>query len=267
MRWDFWFKRRKWEQQMHAEFRFHLENQINDYIRQGLSREEAELRACREFGALELAKDERRDQRPLEWLADLLRDFRYACRSLRRSPGFLAVSVLSLALGIGANTAIFSLIDALMLRSFPVKDPQRLVHITRVDSDGQPAHVSWLLFLYFRGNMKSISGAAAETEANPAIIMDGADEVVSAELVSGNQYTMLGVEPVAGRLLQPVDDTITPASPAAVISYRYWRRRFALNPSVIGKTFTVQNPSRSQRVIGIEPHGPARRNVRGKGFS
>ena len=116
MTWNSRFRWRKWERQMDAEFQFHLESQIEDYVRLGLSREEAELRGRREFGALELAKDECRDQRPLEWLADLLRDFRYASRLLRQNPGFTATAVLSLALGIGVNTAIFTLINTLLFK-------------------------------------------------------------------------------------------------------------------------------------------------------
>src|SRR5689334_1536066 len=107
MKWDSWFKRRRWEARMEAEFRFHLESQIGDYMRRGLTREEAERRARCEFGAMELAKDECRDQRPVEWLDHAVRDIRYACGSLRHHPGYAAAAIVTLALGIGANTAIF----------------------------------------------------------------------------------------------------------------------------------------------------------------
>src|SRR5258708_22486697 len=108
MNWDSWLKRRRWEARMDAELRFHLHSQISDYVSQGLSQEEAEMRARREFGAVELAKDECRDQRPVEWLDHLLRDGRYACRSVRKNPGFAAAAGLTIALCVGRNTGIFS---------------------------------------------------------------------------------------------------------------------------------------------------------------
>src|SRR5262245_24543420 len=103
------FVRRNWERRMDAELRFHLDQQIRGYVDRGMSRAEAERRARQEFGTLELAKDECRDQRSTEWLSHIWRDLRHACRSLRKSPGFAAAVVVTLALGIGANTAIFSL--------------------------------------------------------------------------------------------------------------------------------------------------------------
>src|SRR5260370_39013910 len=171
----------------------------------GVDPDEARRRARLEFGGVEKIKEECRDVRG-RWLEAFGKDLRYAARTFRRSPGFLMVSVLSLALGIGANTAIFSLINAVMLRSLPVKEPARLVHITRVSPDGKPLSVSYVLFEYFRDKLKSISGAAAEMESNPAIVIDGAEELVDAELVSGDHYSVLQMEPAAGRLPRPPDD-------------------------------------------------------------
>src|SRR5260370_24775533 len=205
------------------ELRYHFERLMRDFIADGVDPDEARRRARLEFGGVEKIKEECRDVRG-RWLEAFGKDLRYAARTFRRSPGFLMVSVLSLALGIGANTAIFSLINAVMLRSLPVKEPARLVHITRVSPDGKPLSVSYVLFEYFRDKLKSISGAAAEMESNPAIVIDGAEELVDAELVSGDHYSVLQMEPAAGRLLQPTDDVIEPTAPAAVISYRYWQR-------------------------------------------
>src|SRR5690242_337829 len=212
------------------ELRYHFERLVREYIAAGTTPEEARRRARLEFGGVEQIKEECRDVRG-RWIADFFKDLRYAARTLRRSPGFVAVAVVSLALGIGANTAIFSLINAVMLRSLPVKEPERLVMTTRLTEEGKPGVVSYPLFEYFRDNLKSISGAAAELSSNPALVMDGSEEVVSGEMVSGNHYSVLGLEPAAGRLLGPEDDVLSPASPAAVISYHYWQRRFGLSPA------------------------------------
>src|SRR5688572_7811879 len=126
MKWVSWFRRRQWEQRMDSELRFHLDSQISHYMTQGLDRKEAELRARREFGALDLAKDECRDQRPLEWLDHIFRDVRYAGRSLQRNPGFATAAIITLALGIGANAAIFSVVYAILLKPLPYPHPQQI---------------------------------------------------------------------------------------------------------------------------------------------
>src|SRR5579872_3910334 len=139
-----WF-RKPLEASLDRELRYHFDRLVRDFIAAGVPREEARRRARLEFGGIEQIKEECRDAEG-RWLEDFFKDLRYTARTLRRSPGFLAIAVLSLALGIGANTAIFSLIDALMLRSLPVQDPDRLVQIVRLGPDGRPWNVSYPLF-------------------------------------------------------------------------------------------------------------------------
>ena len=232
------------------ELRYHFERLVREYIAAGTTPEEARRRARLEFGGVEQIKEECRDVRG-RWIADFFKDLRYAARTLRRSPGFLAVAVVSLALGIGANTAIFSLITAVMLRTLPVKEPDRLVLATRLTEERKPGVVSYPLFEYFRDNLKSLTGASAELSGNPAITMDAAEELVESEMVSGGHYAMLGVEPAAGRLRGPEDDVVSPTSPAAVISYRYWQRRFGSSPAAIGKTFRLRDMVFT--IVGVTP--------------
>jgi predicted permease len=245
-----WFRRKPFEQGLDKELRYHFERLVRDAVAEGVDPDEARRRARLEFGGLEQVKDDCRDIRS-RWLEDFAKDLRYAARTLRRSPGFLAVAVLSLALGMGANTAIFSLIDAVMLRAMPVRDPGRLVQITRYEPDGKPGVVSYFLWEYFRDHLKSISGASAEMSGTGAIVMDGMEEVVQWELVSGSHFALLGVRPAAGRLLNPADDQFSPAAPSAVISYRFWQRHFGLNPAAIGKTCATND--RVYTIVGVTP--------------
>src|SRR4051794_17140837 len=186
-----WFRKDNPEARLDGELRYHFEKLVRDFVAEGVTPDEARRRARLEFGGMEQIKDECRDVRG-RWLEDFGKDLRYTARTLRRSPGFLAVSVLSLALGIGANTAIFTLINSVMLRSLPVKAPERLVHIARLSADGKPGEVSYRLFEQLRGNLKSVSVVAAEMESTAAIAVDGAEEIVDAELVSGGHYSVLG---------------------------------------------------------------------------
>src|SRR5215472_2189873 len=187
-----WFGKRRAETQLSSELRYHLDKLTEEYVAAGMSPEAARRRALQEFGGIEQVKEDCRDIRG-RWLEDLVKDVRYAARGLRRRPGFLAVAVLSLALGIGGNTAIFSLINEVMLRSLPVQEPDRLVLITRLRDEGKPAAVSYLLFHHFRSSLQSISVSAADRVSQPTIVIDGSDEVAEANLVSGDYFSMLGV--------------------------------------------------------------------------
>lgn len=223
-----------------SELRFHIDQLTREYIAAGLDPIEARRRARLEFGGLEQIKEDCRDVLGRRWLDDICRDLRYAVRTLLRSPAFLAVAILSLALGIGANTAIFSLIDAVLLRPLPVQQPARLVQISRVTPEGDRRNLSYPLFQFIRDHAQSISGAFVESNARPVIVMDGAEETISAALVSGSYYRLLGVGPAAGRLLEPADDAVPGASPVAVISDAFWQRRFARDPTVVGKAFSIR---------------------------
>ena len=180
---------------------------------------------------------------------DLAKDLRYTLRTLRRSPGFSTVATLSFALGIGANVAIFTLINAVMLRTLPVREPHRLVQITRL-LDGHPGQVSYPLFEQFRDNVKSISGAFAQASVNQAVVIDGQEEFVTAELVSRDYYSVLGLEPAAGRLLGTADMQ-SGSTPGAVISDRYWQRRFGGRPLALGKTVTIRDQVFT--IVGVTP--------------
>ncbi len=232
------------------EIRFHRERLIDDYMAAGMDRADAERRAFLEFGNTLSIEEDIRDVRG-RWLDDFWRDLRYAVRTLNRNRRFATVAVLTLALGIGANAGIFSLISAVMLQSLPVRAPDRLVQINRWSPEGRPYALSYRLFEYFRDNVTSFSGAFAQSGGDQAISIDGEEEFVTAELVSGAYYSVLGIEPAAGRLLGPADDVLSPSSPAAVISDRFWRRRFDRSPSAIGKAITIRE--RIFTIVGVTP--------------
>ena len=235
---------------LHDEVQFHHDQLIEDYIAAGLTRGEAKRRASLEFGGVPQIEEAVRDVRG-RWLEDLAKDLRYGFRTLRRNSGFSVVAVLLLALGIGANGAIFSLINAVMLRTLPVKEPERLVQIARIISDGQPVGVSYPLFEYFRDHVQSISGASAHWSTDLAIAIGGDEEFVTADLVTGAYYVALGLDPIAGRLLTPADDDLASATSAAVISERYWERRFGRSPTAIGKVVTIRD--RAFTIVGVTP--------------
>ena len=193
-------------------------------------------------------------------------DVRYGLRILGRNPGFAAVAVLSLALGIGANTAIFSLIDVVMLKQLPVNDPQHLVVLSDPTSSGVSigsqsgtrSLFSYPEFEYFRDHDQVFSGLLAvqsDPDRIPISIEGAADqtEEVHSKLVSGDYFKVLGVDALMGRTFTAEVDRTLGANPLAVISYAYWKRRFALDPGVLGKTVNVHGTAFS--IIGIAPQG------------
>jgi len=239
---------------MEAEFRFHLESQIGDYVSQGLSREEAELRARREFGPVDLAKDECRDQRAVEWLDHFLRDVRYACRSLRKSPEFVAAAIITLALGIGANTAIFSVVYAVLLKPLPYAQPDQVysVEVVIPERRGQLPSLPVTVQAYLEWRKADTAFAAMSTlrpwECN--LTGDGEPERLGGARVSANFFSFLGVPAARGRGFSAEEEK--PGNErVVVISDALWRRRYGADPALLGRKVDVNGES--HLVVGIAP--------------
>jgi len=190
-------------------------------------------------------------------LETLWQDVRYALRMMRRSPGFTAVAFLSLSLGIGANTAIFSLINILMLRLLPVKDPQQLVELlSRYPGEPRINAFSWQSYEHYRDHNHLFSGLIGTSgPIRFNVRSEGLEpETLTGEYVVGNFFPVLGVKPEAGRLIGPEHNSTETASAAvAVVSWSYWKSRFNLDPTILGKQIIVENAS--VRIVGVTPRG------------
>jgi putative ABC transport system permease protein len=185
-------------------------------------------------------------------------DLRYGLRTLRRSPVFTVVAVASLALGIGANTAIFSLLNQVMFRMLPVREPERLVVLHTEgrregwsSGDNDEAVFSYPMYKNLRDRNQVFDGVIARASGHASVSYRGDTERAYAEMVSGNFFDVLGVRAAVGRLFAPDDDGAPGAQPVAVLSYGYWKRRFGANPEIVGQKISVnQHP---MVVIGVEP--------------
>jgi predicted permease len=235
----------------------HLELLTRDYIERGLSSRDAEAAARRAFGGVDQMKEICRDQRGLPWIETFLQDLRYAARILRRDPAFAAVAIVSLAIGIGASTAAFSVFNAVMLRPLPVPDPDRLV-LLQPQRRGERFILFNPIYEELRARQTTLSGMFAANDT-PYLKVTFDDEAapayLHASLVSGSYFAVLGVAPHMGRLLTGQDDQLPAASSdercAAVISYRLWVRRFGQNPAAVGRTLRVADSTCA--IVGIAP--------------
>jgi predicted permease len=254
--WHRLWRRKKMEEELEKELRFHLEQHTADLIAQGIDPEEARRQARLALGSPEQVKEKCRDARGTRWLEDLLQDLRYGARTLLKRKGFTFVATLSLALGIGANTAIFSLLDALLLKPLPVKQPDQLV-IMNIATPSQPGRryssFSYPIFRELREKNSVFSGMFARSGLQMSMSAGDQTERVQGEVVSGNFFSVLGVNPLLGRLLTESDDQTPGAHPIAVISFNFWQRRFGADPNIVGKTINLN--SYPFTIIGVAPQG------------
>lgn len=232
---------------MDAELRFHFEQQIQENLTAGMNPEEARYAARRTIGGLAQIQVQCRDTRRVNWIGDLWTDVRYGLRILRKSPGFTAAAVLSLTLGIGINTAVFSLINAVMLRTLPVKNPEQLVVFNHRNN------ISYPMYQDLRDGNTVLSGLLCLFTIPTSMSAEVQTEHISAELVSGNYFQVLGVEALIGRTLTPDDARVPGAQPVVVLSNGFWRRRFGSDPGIVGKT--IRLGAHPMTVVGITPAG------------
>lgn len=241
---------------MRDELKFHVERYAEDLIRSGIPESEARRRARLEFGGMVNVEENCRRARNLQWVDDLRGDLRYSTRMLRRNPGFAAVAIVSLGLGIGANTAVFSLVNTVLLKFLPVHRPERLFFVD--DSNGRSAGANappYPCFERFRQHDKYFSGMAAFNADFLKVTIDGLPERVAAQFASGNYFDVLGIPAALGRTLKAEDDSIVgsggPDGLVAVISYGFWKRRFGGSPAVLGKA--IQVGTNRVTIVGVTP--------------
>jgi predicted permease len=246
---------RRMEEDLSAEIEAHLAMQEAEFRSQGMDAASARAAARREFGGVCQAMEDYRERRGLPWLETFVRDARYALRGLRQNPGFTAAAVLSLALGIGANTAIFSLFHSLMLRLLPVQRPQELVSFYRTGGWGK-ATSSYPLYREIVKRTDLFTGVLARTGVTKVRFSppSGArEEYAQREFVSGNYFAVLGVAPALGRLFTEEDDRTPGAHPLAVLSYDLWRNHYDSDPAILGQKILLDEQPLA--VIGVAAPG------------
>ncbi|HEV3278331.1 MAG TPA: ABC transporter permease [Terriglobia bacterium] len=275
MRWyQRFFRRALTEEKLDSELRFHLDQRIAALVAGGMSQEEALRQARLEFGGLDQVKEECRDVGGSHIIETLVQDLRYGLRQFRRNPGFTLVATATLALGIGANTAIFSLIDAVMLKTLPVRRPEQLV-LLKWASESRPGTVPWFVHSLSGDSDQDSTGRFTSTAFSYPVfegIRDGNEEfsnvlafadtdrlnvgiggqagLANGQLVSGDFFSTLGVEGMIGRAITRTDNRAG-ASPVAEISHSYWVSRFGSDPLVVGKAIRVNGASFT--VVGVAP--------------
>jgi predicted permease len=258
------FFRGKRRAEVDEELQFHIERQVEANHAAGMSRDEARRQAALAFGSRERTREECREERP-SWTLELLcRDLRFSFRGLLRNPGLTSVAVLTLALAIGANTTIFSLLSQALLRALPVRDPQQLAvlsyagdiyghsHSEGGNTPGHRHEFSYPMYKDLRDHNEALSGLIASATAGAGVTWNNRAEAVTAEMVSGNYFDVLGVQPAVGRLLGAGDETAPDANPVAVLNFDYWKAHLGEAP-VEGRTLLINGTQFT--IVGVAAPG------------
>jgi predicted permease len=248
----FWNRRQTRENDLERELRSHLDLEAAEQTEAGLSEDEARYAAQRAFGNTTLVMEDVRETWGWTWIESCFQDLRFGCRILVKSPGVSLAIVLSLALGLGATTAMFSLLNSLLFKTLPVAEPQRLVslqHGVGTDLDGS---FTYPQFDHLRQEIKSAVDVFAVSGGINRLQSAGIDRKAEVQFISGDYFRILGIQPFLGRLLEPADD-VAGAPSAAVISYRLWQNSFLGDPSIVGRKILIDSVPFT--VAGVTPRG------------
>jgi macrolide transport system ATP-binding/permease protein len=241
--------------EMSDEVRFHIEARAAELQESGISKEDAEARARREFGSTQLALEDSRAAWQFRWLEDLTTDLRVGFRMLWRSPGFSALAILCLTLGIGANAAVFSWVEGILFRPYPaVVHQERLMALTgTARGETGPTGLSWPDYLDLKNNSTLVDAFFVSQIMGTTLSIGDRAERAIGSIVSANYFEALGVHPVLGRGFEPGEDTGRNAHPVTVISYQLWQGRFKGDPAIVGKTQRFNGVVHT--IIGVAPEG------------
>jgi putative ABC transport system permease protein len=240
---------------LNAEVGFHIEMETEKNIRLGMSPEEARLKALRSFGPMEKHKEETRDARGVSWLETLMADLRYGGRALFKHPGYALLAIVTLGLGIGANTAIFSVINGVLLKPLPYEHGDRLVVLQQSAplSGRRNVGVGVAEYYDYRARADVFDGLVEYHQMNFDLINRGEPDRVNTGVVSHNFFDLLGIKPIHGRTFVQADD-VQGAEAVLILSHTYWRTKFGGDPNIVGQVFEMND--RPHRVIGVLPNVP-----------
>jgi putative ABC transport system permease protein len=246
------FRRGQVEAELNEELRYHLERRIEVNTAAGMSVEEARYAALRAMHGLDQRKEECRDMRRVRLIEDLWQDFRFSLRSLLKRPGFTAIALLALALGIGANTAIFSLVNAVILQPLPYRDPDRLISVYGTRNRSTQGSVGPTDFLDYRSQNKTFEQFAASGSMMLPMNLTGSGEPerLNASIITGNYFDTFGVRPALGRGFS-LENEKTGQDHVTVLSHAFWQTRFGGDPNIVNKTINLDG--KAYEVLGVMP--------------
>lgn len=247
------FHKKKAELDLSEELQFHLQNQIDEYISRGMNARQARQAALRSLGGVEQVKEECRDTRNVNFIENFLRDVRFGLRMLRRNPGFTVLAILCLTLGVGANAAVFSWVEGILLRPYPlVSDQERLVALSGT-MDAERDETSWPDLLDLQRSCTLCETLFVSKITGATVSIGERAQVITGSIVSANYFDAIGVHPILGRGFRPGEDTGRNAHPVVVISHHLWNTRFQGDPEILGRTQRFNNVVYT--IIGVAPEG------------